>query len=84
MATFLTYKNPDITFKLDDVACLRIPSHNTYSLEIYMKGFEMPFALNFPTEKMCKEQYEYIKKMMVAATASENFHYIYNYDRTRT
>ena len=81
MATFLTYEGPDITFKLDDVVCLRIPSHNTFVVEIYVKGVEKPFALNFPSEEKCKEQYEIIKKNVLFATASDNFSYIYNYDR---
>lgn len=84
MATFLSYENPDITIKLNDVVCLRIPSHNTFSVEIYVKGVEEPFALNFPSEEKCKEQYEIIKKNLVFAVANDNLSYIYAYDRTRT
>ena len=84
MATFLSYKNPDFTIKLDDVVCLRIPSHNTFVVEIFVKGVEKPFALNFHSEETCKEQYEIIKKNLVFATANDNFSYIYTYDRTRT
>lgn len=62
MATFLSYETPAITIKLDDVVCLRIPSYNTFVVEIYVKGVEEPFAFSFPTEEKCKEQYEIIKK----------------------
>ena len=81
MATFLSYENPAITIKLNDVVCLRIPSYNTFVVEIYVKGAENPFSLNFHSEEKCKEPYEIIKKNLVFATANDNFSYIYTYDR---
>ena len=80
MATFAIYDDPSTLIRLDDVVYMRIPNHNTFSFEVYLRGICEPFIFGFPTEEKCKEQYEVVKRQVIASSPNENLRYTYNND----